>query len=103
MKIINNIAETKPTRTIATCTKDEAFRLGNDWYAKIEMSDFGIRSAAKGADRDFVTNHALFGHEKTFYIALVPCIHLSSMSFVYVDGSRTAEEWATLTATLTTP
>lgn len=104
MKISNNIAETKPTRIIATCTKDEAFRLGgSNWYAKIEMSDFCIRSAEKGADRDFVENHTLFGHEHASYIALVPCIHLSSMSLVYIDGNRTAEEWATLTATLTTP
>ena len=104
MKINNNIAVTKPTRIIATCTKDEAFRLGgSNWYSKIEMSDFGIRSAAEGVDRDFVENHTLFGHENTMYIALVPCVHLSSMSLVYLDGNRTAEEWATLTATLTTP
>ena len=103
MKIMNNINLTKPTRIIATCTKDEAFRLGNDWYAKVEMSDFSIRSAAKGADRDFVEHHTLFGHESVSYIALTPCIHLSSMTFVYIDGNRTADEWATLAATLTTP
>ena len=104
MKIINNIAETKPTRTITTCTKDEAFRLGGtNWYTKVEMSDFSIRSAAKGADRDFVEHHTLYGDEHASYIALTPCIHLSSMTFVYIDGNRTADEWATLTATLTTP
>ena len=99
MKIINNIAETKPTRIITTCTKDEAFRLGRDWYTKIEMSDFDIRCD----DKDFVENHVLFGHENASGFALVPCLHLSSMSFVYVDGNRTAEEWAILSATLTTP
>ena len=99
MKIINNIAETKPTRTIATCTKDEAFRLGNDWYAKIEMSDFNIRCN----DKNFVEDHVLFAHEHASHIALVPCLHISSMSFIYVDGNRTADEWATLAATLTTP
>ena len=104
MKITNNINLTKPTRIIATCTKDEAFRLGgNNWYTKVEMSDFAIRSAAKGADRDFVEHHILFGHENTPYIALTPCIHLSSMTLIYIDGNRTADEWATLTATLTTP
>jgi hypothetical protein len=104
MKIINNLAETKPTRTIATCTKDEAFRLGGfNWYSKIEMSDICIRFAENGMGRDFVENHTLFGHENAHYIELVPCIHLPSMSFVYIDGNRTAEEWATLSATLTTP
>lgn len=104
MKIMNNINLTKPTRIIATCTKDEAFRLGgNNWYTKVEMHDFCIRSATKGTDRDFVENHVLYGHENTSCVALMPCIHLSSMSFAYVDGNRTADEWATLTATLTTP
>jgi hypothetical protein len=98
MKIINNIAKTKPTRIIATCTKDEAFRLRNDWYTKIEMSDFGIRCG----DKDFVEEHVLFGHENASGVALVPCLHIPSMSFIYIDGNRTAEEWATLTATLTT-
>ena len=99
MKIINNIAETKPTRIIATCTKDEAFRLGSNWYTKIEVADFVIRCS----DKKFVEEHVLFGHENARGIGLMPCIHLSSMSFVYVDCNRTAEEWATLTATLTTP
>lgn len=109
MKIINNIAETKPTRTLATCTKDEAFRLGSDWYTKIEMSDFGIRWNKGNKEKsendcaDFIKHHTLYGHESASYIALMPCIHLPSMSFVYVDGNRTAEEWATLSATLTTP
>lgn len=99
MKIINNIAETKPTRIIATCTKDEAFRLRGEWYTKIEMNDFCIRCH----DKSFVEDHVLFGHENASGVALVPCLHISSMSFIYVDGNRTAEEWATLTATLTTP
>ena len=99
MKIINNIKETKPTRIIATCTKDEAFRLGSNWYTKIEMADFGIRFYNK----DFVKDHVIYGHENAWGDALVPCLHISSMSFVYIDGNRTAEEWATLTATLTTP
>lgn len=99
MKIINNIAETKPTRIIATCTKDEAFRLGSDWYAKIEMNDFNIRYGNK----DFVDDHILFGHEGASWASLVPCFHIPSMSFIYIDGTRTAEEWATLSATLTTP
>ena len=104
MKIINNIAETKPTRIIATCTKDEAFRLGgNNWYTKIEMGDFCIRSTKGKTQEDFVEKHTLYGHKQASCIALVPCLHLSSMSFVYVDGDRTAEEWATLSATLTTP
>lgn len=104
MKIINNIAETKPTRIIATCTKDEAFRLGgSNWYTKVEMHDFCIRSAKSGIGRDFVENHTLFGHENASCVALMPCIHLPSMSLVYIDGNRTAEEWATLSATLTTP
>ena len=99
MKIINNIAETKPTRIISTCTKDEAFRLGRDWYTKIEMEDFNIRCYNK----DFVENHVLFGHENASGVALVSCLHIPSVSLVYIDGNRTAEEWATLTATLTTP
>lgn len=99
MKIINNIINTKPTRIIATCTKDEAFRLGNDWYTKIEMSDFSLRCYNK----EFVEEHIILGHESAWGDALVPCLHISSMSFVYIDGNRTAEEWATLTATLTTP
>lgn len=99
MKIVNNIAETKPTRIITTCTKDEAFRLGRDWYTKIEMSDFGIRCNNK----EFVEEHVLFGDENASGVALVPCLHISSMSFIYIDGNRTAEEWAVLTATLTTP
>ena len=103
MKIVNNIADTKPTRIIATCTKDEAFRLGGDWYTKIEMSDFGVRSTKDDQADGFVELHTLFGHENTRPIALVPCIHIASMSFVYIDGNRTADEWATLTATLTTP
>lgn len=104
MKIINNLAETKPTRIIATCTKDEAFRLGgSNWYSKIEMSGLCIRLTKNGTGRDFVEKHALFGHENAPCAALIPCIHLPSMSFVYIDGNRTAEEWATLSATLTTP
>lgn len=103
MKIINNIAETKPTRIIATCTKDEAFRLGSNWYTKIEMSDFLIRSTKGKMQGDFVEQHTLYGHERASCVALTPCLHLSSMSFVYVDGNRTAEEWATLSATLTIP
>lgn len=104
MKIVNNIINTKPTRIIATCTKDEAFRLGaSNWYTKVEMSDFCIRSAKSGVGREFVEEHALFGHEDASCVALMPCIHLSSMSLVYIDGSRTADEWATLTATLTAP
>ena len=99
MKIINNIAETKPTRTILTCTTDEAFRLGKDWYAKIKMNDVNIRFSEK----EVVDEHILYGHEEACWVALVPCIHLSSMSFVYIDGNRTAEEWAALSATLTTP
>lgn len=99
MKIINHIAETKPTRTIATCTKDEAFCLRGDWYAKIEMNDFRIRSY----DKSFVEEHVLFGHENASGDVLIPCLHISSMSFIYIDGNRTADEWATLTATLTTP
>lgn len=99
MKIVNNIAETKPTRIITTCTKDEAFRLGSNWYTKIEMSDFLIRCHNK----DFVEKHVLYGHEKAKEVALVPCLHISSMSFVYIDGNRTAEEWATISAELTTP
>lgn len=102
MKINNNIADTKPTRIIATCTKNEAFRLNSDWYTKIEMADFCIRSAKSGHERAFVKDHTLFGHEVS-YIRLTPCVHLSSMSLVYIDGNRTADEWATLTATLTTP
>ena len=104
MKITNNIAETKPTRIIATCTKDEAFRLGgNNWYTRTHMSDFSIRCGKDKASEDFVEHHVLYGHENTASCALIPCIHLSSMSFVYINGNRTAEEWATLTATLTTP
>ena len=104
MKITNNIAKTKPTRIIATCTKDEAFRLGdNNWYTKIEMSDFCVRSSKGKWQGDFIEHHTLYGDEQASYIALIPCIHLSSMTFVYVDGNRTADEWATLTATLTTP
>lgn len=104
MKIINNIKDTKPTRLVCTCTKDEAFRLGGtNWYTKVEMSDFCIRAAKSGIDRDFVETHVLFGHENASCVALIPCLHLSSMSFVYIDGNRTAEEWATLSATLTTP
>lgn len=103
MKIINNIAETKPTRIIATCTKDEAFRLGNDWYAKIEMYDFTIRSSASKYAMDFTELHTHFDDKRASCATLMPCIHLSSMSFIYLDGDRTAEEWATLTATLTTP
>jgi hypothetical protein len=99
MKIINNINNTKPTRTINTCTNSEAFRLGNDWYSVIIASDFGVRQREK----DFVEEHTLYGYDATSFIALVPCLHISSMSLVYIDGRRTAEEWATLTATLTTP
>ena len=54
MRIINNIAETKPTRIISTCTKDEAFRLGSDWYTKIEMNDFAIRSSSNKYAEGFV-------------------------------------------------
>ena len=104
MKIINSIAETKPTRIIATCTKDEAFRLGgNNWYTRVHMSDFGIRCGKSDTSEGFVEHHVLYGHEKTAPCALVPCLHISSMSFVYIDGNRTADEWATLSATLTTP
>ena len=99
MKIIDNIAKTKPTRIIATCTKDEAFRLGSDWYTRIEINDYNLRYCNK----DFVDDHIIFGHEGASWVALVPCVHISSMSFVYIDGTRAAEEWATLTATLTTP
>ena len=103
MKVINNIAETKPTRIIATCTKDEAFRLGNDWYAKIEMNDFSIRSSSSKYTTEFVELHTHFNDEHASCVALMPCIHLSSMSFVYIDGNRAADEWARLSATLTTP
>lgn len=104
MKIINNINNTKPTRLIITCNKNEAFRLGgNNWYTRVEMHDFCLRSAERGDGREFVKEHALYGHENASPIALTPCIHLSSMSLVYIDGNRTAEEWATITATLTTP
>ena len=98
MKIINNIANTKSERMIKTCTKDEAFRLGSNWYTKIEMSDFNIRCYNK----DFVENHALIGHEKGGTMVMIPCVHLSSMSFVYINGLDQADEWATLSATLTT-
>ena len=103
MKITNNIAETKPTRIIATCTKDEAFRLGGDWYTQIQISDFSIRCRKDKMLEEFVEQHTLYGHEYTASCALTACLHLSSMSFMYIDGNRTADEWATLTATLTTP
>lgn len=99
MKIINNIAETKPTRIIATCTKDEAFRLGANWYTKIEMSDVNIRYA----DKEFVKEHVIYAHNGASWVSLVPCFHITSASFVYIDGTRTADEWATLSAELTTP
>ena len=103
MKIINNMAETKPTRIITTCTKDEAFRLKDGWYTKIEMNDFCIRSTKGKMQEDFVKHHTHFDHEHASCVALTPCLHLSSMSFIYIDGNRTAEEWATLSAILTTP
>ena len=104
MKITNNITTTKPTRIIATCTKDEAFRLDdNNWYTKVEMNDFYIRCSKGPRQEEFVKYHTLYGDEQASCVALMPCIHLSSMTFIYVDGNRTAEEWATLTATLTTP
>lgn len=99
MKIINKIGETKPTRIISTCTNGEAFRLGKCWYTALSIGDFGIRHKNK----EFVEEHALYGHEKTSVIALLPCVHLSSMTFVYIDGNREADEWAEVTATLTTP
>lgn len=99
MKIINNIAKTKPTRTINTCTKDEAFRLGGCWYTKINMNDTNIRFH----DKEFVTDHIFLGHKEASWVSLVPCIHITSMSFIYIDGNCTAEEWAELSATLTTP
>lgn len=103
MKIINNIAETKPTRIISTCTKDEAFRLGSDWYTKIEMNDFAIRSSSNEYAMGFVEHHTHFNDEHASCISLMPCLHITSMTFIYVDGDRTADEWAKLTATLTTP
>jgi hypothetical protein len=103
MKIINNIAETKPTRMIVTCTKDEAFRLGNEWYTKIEMNDFSIRSSSSKYTSEFIEQHTHFSDERASFVALMPCIHLSSMSFIYLNSERSADEWATLTATLTTP
>ena len=103
MKIINNLADTKPTRTIVTCANGEAFRLGADWYTKIEISDFGIRSSKDEWEDGFVELHTLLGHENASYLTLVPCLHISSSAFVYIDGNRTADEWATLSATLTTP
>ena len=103
MKIINNIAETKPTRIIATCTKDEAFRLGSDWYAKIEMNDVNIRSSSSKYSTDFVMHHTHFNDEQVSSVSLMPCLHITSMTFIYLDGNRSADEWARLTATLTTP
>lgn len=98
MEIINRIGETKSSRIIATCGHSEAFRLGNDWFTAITVADFGIRHR----DKEFVEEHVLYGHKKTSPIALMPCVHLSTMDFVYVDGNREADEWAEVTATLTT-
>lgn len=105
MEIINKIDTTTSPRTLFTCSKDEAFRLGNNegcWYSKLQMNDFSLRAAHTGVGKEFVSTHTLFRYENTSYLALMPCIHLPSMELVYVDGNATADEWASLSAVLTT-
>ena len=101
MNLINEITNTTPSKRISTCKTDEAFRLANSWYTKISMSDDHIRNSMCVEDIDFIEEHTIFGHEGADPKSLIPCIHLGSSSFCYLDGNRQADEWANLTATLT--
>lgn len=83
-------------RTINTCHAGEAFRWGDNWYAKIEIRDDEISNFGT-----FYDEHRLFDmNEAMDYRQAIPVLNLSTQSFCYANGEIIADEWADLTATL---
>ena len=79
--IINN--DPKPTRNVGSMKPNEAFKLSDSWYIRIEMDDGCIENYSC-----FWSMHAetIPGyHEPRDEYGAVPCFRLSSSSFVYLD------------------
>ena len=85
----------KPNRKISTCKTDEAFRIAENWYSKINIDDNEIKDdvLTNGVDT-FAEYHTISLSEGSFSEDLMACIHLTSMSFVYINRETVADEWA---------
>lgn len=95
MRIEIDLFKAKPNRKVGTCKKDEAFRIAEDWYSKINVSDSEIKDVCLPDDVEtFAELHTLTLCEGSFSEDLMACIHLTSMSFVYINRETVADEWA---------
>lgn len=95
MRIEFNPIMAKPNRAISTCKRDEAFRIGENWYSKIQVSDEEIKDTIlEDTDDTFAALHVLAQYEGTPSENLQACLHFGSMSFVYISKGTIADEWA---------
>lgn len=95
MRVEVDLFKAKPNRKISTCKKDEAFRIAENWYSKINISDSEIKDDfLTNSEETFAEHHTLTLCEGSFSEDLMACIHLTSMSFVYINKETVADEWA---------
>jgi hypothetical protein len=95
----------KPNRKVSSCKKDEAFRIGEDWYSTIkELSDDDVKDVVvdeKGFS--FAEFHTLDMCQGSRDEDLIACLHFTSMSFVYINKETVADEWASAKVVISAP
>lgn len=84
----------KPTRTVSSCKKDEAFRIGSSWYSKIYMDDACVKGVRVDNGDTFVERHLIEESGGYPHDDVCPYLHLTSQSFVYIAPDLVADEWA---------
>ena len=85
----------KPNRKVSSCKKDEAFRIGSNWYSLINVSDPEIKSVIlEDTGESFAEFHTLDLCQGSFAEDLIACLHITSMSFIYINKETVADEWA---------
>lgn len=96
----------KPNRKVSSCKRDEAFRIGQDWYSVIQgLSDNEVKDVvlARTDLATFAEYHTLDMCQGSCDEDLVACLHFTSMSFIYINKETIADEWASAKLVISAP
>jgi hypothetical protein len=95
----------KSNRKVSSCKKDEAFRIGLDWYSVIQgLSDNDVKEVVvEDTGLSFAEYHTLDECEGSRDEDLIACLHFTSMSFVYINKETVADEWASAKLVISAP
>lgn len=95
----------KPNRKVSSCKRDEAFRIGQDWYSVIQgLSDDEVKNIMiENTGCSFAEYHLLDLCEGSRDEDLIACLHFTSMSFIYINKETVADEWASAKVVISAP